>query len=107
MAKRLAWVSIVWLVGCVAAFAQATGTINGRVIDTGDAGLPGVTINIKNVETGATRTTITNERGLYTIPALERGTYELSTELAGFAVATHKVELITGSTISADFRLGI
>jgi len=55
-------------------FAQATGTLNGRVVDQGDAVLPGVTINIRNTETGATRTTITNGEGLYSVPALERGT---------------------------------
>ena len=50
--------------------------------------LPGVTINLKNSQTGATRTTVTNEQGVYSLPALERGIYELSSELTGFAAAS-------------------
>src|SRR5216684_930038 len=88
-------------------FAQATGTLNGRVVDQGDAVLPGVTINIRNTETGATRTTLTNGEGLYSVPALERGTYEVSTELTGFAQATRRIELVAGSTLTIDFQLGL
>jgi hypothetical protein len=88
-------------------FAQATGTINGRVVDQSDLALPGVVINVKNVETGATRTTVTNEQGVYSLPALERGIYEVVTELTGFAPATRRVELIAGSTITADMVVGL
>lgn len=87
--------------------AQATGTINGRVVDQADAVLPGVTINLKNTDTGATRSTITNDQGLYSLPALERGTYEIVTELTGFAPAARTVELIAGSTVTVDLTLGI
>jgi hypothetical protein len=88
-------------------FAQATGTINGRIVDQADAVLPGVTINLKNTDTGATRSTLTNEQGVYSLPALERGTYEIVTELSGFAPATRKVELIAGSTVTVDLQLGL
>jgi outer membrane receptor protein involved in Fe transport len=88
-------------------FAQATGTITGRVVDQADLVLPGVTINVKNVETGATRSTVTNEQGVYSLPALERGNYEVVSELTGFAPSNRRVELITGSTITVDFRLGL
>jgi hypothetical protein len=88
-------------------FAQATGTINGRVVDQSDLALPGVVINLKNVETGATRTTVTNEQGVYSLPALDRGIYEVVTELTGFAPATRRVELIAGSTITVDMRVGL
>ncbi len=88
-------------------FAQATGTINGRVADQGDAVLPGVTINLRNVDTGATRSTVSNAQGVYSLPALERGTYEVVTELAGFAPARRRVELVAGSTVTSDFSLGL
>jgi hypothetical protein len=107
MLKRAVFACMLCLMGCAAAFAQATGTINGRIVDTGDAVLPGVTVNIKNSQTGATRNTVTNEQGVYSVPALERGTYDLSTELAGFAAATRRAELVAGSTITVDFKLGI
>src|SRR5712664_1272668 len=83
MGKRRAFILVFWLAACVGAFAQATSTINGRIVDEGDAVLPGVTVNIRNSQTGATRSTVTNEQGVYSLPALERGTYELSVELTG------------------------
>jgi hypothetical protein len=110
MAKNIAFSTALltfFLVGTASPLLAQTGTINGRIVDQADAVLPGVTISIKNVETGASRTTLTNGEGLYTVPALERGTYEVATELAGFAPASRRLELVAGSTVTADFRLGL
>ncbi|MGE3509977.1 MAG: TonB-dependent receptor [Vicinamibacterales bacterium] len=107
MVRRLAVIlGVLWVLGSSSAYAQ-TGTINGRVVDQGDAVLPGVTVNLRNVNTGATRSTVTNEQGLFNVPALERGTYEITSELSGFAPQTRTVELIAGSTVTADFKLGL
>src|SRR6185369_12426998 len=91
--RRVSLSGLLVLLSAGSLFAQATGTINGRVVDQGDAVLPGVTINIKNAQTGATRSTVTNAEGLYTVAALERGAYELTTELAGFAPSSRRLEL--------------
>jgi hypothetical protein len=105
--QRVSLGAVLLLISAPPLFAQATGTINGRIVDQGDAVLPGVTINVKNSATGATRSTVTNAEGLYTVAALERGTYDLTTDLTGFAPATRHVELIAGSTITSDFKLGL
>jgi hypothetical protein len=63
---------IVWLVACVI-LADATlvlaqgglGTFIGRVVDPGDAVLPGVTVTAININTKVARTTVTNAEGLY------------------------------------------
>src|SRR5216684_5687877 len=87
-------------------FAQATATINGRVADQGGAVLPGATVTVTNGGTGAVRSTVTNAEGLYSIPALNPGTYTVKAELAGFAAAARaSVELITGSTLTVDHQL--
>jgi hypothetical protein len=62
----------------------STGTLSGVVQDPNGAALPGVTLVLKNVGTGATRTVTTNEEGRWTMPALPVGTYEVTYELAGF-----------------------
>jgi Carboxypeptidase regulatory-like domain len=88
--------------------AQATATINGRVVDQGSAVLPGATINITNTATGVARDTITNEQGLYNVPALPPGTYNIKAELPGFAAATRtEMELLAGSTVTVDLTLGV
>jgi hypothetical protein len=106
MLKQVALLTAILLSVVTAAWAQ-TGTINGRVVDQEGAVLPGVTINVKNSQTGATRTTVTNEQGRYSLPALERGVYEVTTELSSFARSTRTVELIAGSTVTADIKLGL
>ena len=37
------------------AYGQATSTFNGRVLDQGDAVLPGVTVTATNISTGVAR----------------------------------------------------
>ena len=86
-ARRLWWLALCLLAAAPAFGQQATSTFNGRVLDQGDAVLPGVTVTATNVSTGVARTTVTNEEGLYSIPGLEPGTYEIKTDLAGFAAA--------------------
>src|SRR5437867_8917064 len=68
------------------ALAQATtGTISGTVTDESKAVLPGATVTVKNVETGSTRTLVTDDRGRFRALELPPGLYSVSAELPGFA----------------------
>ena len=80
-------VFVTWMMLMTASsvFAQATSTFNGRVLDQGDAVLPGVTVTAINANTGVARTTVTNGEGVYCMPGLEPGVYDVKTELQGFA----------------------
>ncbi len=96
------------LIAMPLAYGQATSTFNGRVLDQGEAVLPGVTVTATNVSTGVARTTVTNEEGLYLIAGLGPGTYEVKTELSGFAPANREnVRLDVNSTLTIDFRLSL
>ena len=69
------------------AFAQsqgANGAIEGTVTDSSSGVLPGVTVTITNVDTGAERIVVTNEKGLYRAPLLPLGKYRVVAELQGF-----------------------
>ena len=88
--------------------AQSTSTFNGRVLDQGGAVLPGVTVTVTNQATGVARTTVTNEEGLYYLPGLDPGTYDIATELPGFAPANRGgVSLGVNATITLDFTMGV
>ena len=96
------------LFAAAAVFAQATSTINGRVLDQGDAVLPGVTITVTNQATGVVRTALTNGDGVYSMPGLESGTYNVTTELPGFAAAPRRgVTLGVNTTITLDFKMNV
>jgi hypothetical protein len=90
------------------AWAQNTGLIEGVVTDESHAALPGVTITLKNVETGTERTAVTDGEGRYRLPALPPGTYTLRAELQGFATEERRnVVLTIGLAVRHDFTLKI
>jgi hypothetical protein len=94
------------LLSPIVAAAQSTATVNGRVLDEGGAVLPGVTVVVTNVGTGIGRTTVTNEVGLYNVPALVVGRYDVRVELSGFAPAVRPaLDLTANSTVTVDFTL--
>ena len=103
-----------WLVAVIvaftatSAFAQATSTFNGRVLDNSDAVLPGVTVTVTNTATGVVRTAVTNPEGQYFMPGLDPGTYKVETELAGFAPSVRdNVRLGINATLTIDFKLAL
>src|SRR5215208_1864876 len=102
----LAVVGVLLSAGSV--FAQATSTINGRVLDQGDAVLPGVTVTVTNQATGVLRTGVSNGEGVYSMPGLESGTYNVTTELPGF-IAPERRGVVVGvnTTITLDFKMNV
>jgi carboxypeptidase family protein/TonB-dependent receptor-like protein len=68
------------------AIAQITSaTISGIVRDQTGAVLPGVEIVVKNVETGLTRSVVSDSNGYFAVPGLAPGKYEARASLQGFA----------------------
>jgi hypothetical protein len=89
--------------------AQATtGTIYGVVTDESKAVLPGVAIQVQNLETGVTRNLTTDERGGYRALSLTPGMYAVTAQLQGFASAKRdglRVEI--GRDVSADLQMTV
>jgi hypothetical protein len=82
------------------------GTLQGTVTDTSGGSLPGATVTIRNRDTGLERVVVTNERGAYTAPLLQIGTYRVTASLAGFGtVVRERVEVTLNSTSLASFSL--
>ena len=89
--------------------AQATtGTIYGAVVDESKSILPGVTIQVKNVENGATRVLITDENGRYRALSLPPGIYTVTADLPGFAPARRDALTVEiGRDIVADLTMKV
>src|SRR5262245_58500406 len=72
-------------IGVPTAAAQSTlGTIEGRIIDDTGAILPGVTVTVTSVRTGAVISQVTNAQGIYRVPNLNPSEYTVRVDLAGF-----------------------
>jgi outer membrane receptor protein involved in Fe transport len=97
------------LAGVPAAFAQqGTAEIRGQVKDAQDAVLPGVTVTVRNQETGMFRQGTTTADGTYFLSGVMPGVYELTAELAGFKkYARPNVRLEVGRTASVDLQLEV
>ena len=106
--KRIEFVLCLLVAGSVFVFGQATATINGRVVDPADAVVPNATVTVTNVGTGVARDSVTNAEGLYSVPALTPGNYDVKVKAQGFETADRaSVELLTGGTLSVDFKMTV
>src|SRR5439155_13728652 len=75
----------VWLSCAASASAQGgLGSITGTAIDQTGASLPGADITVVEKATGAARTAISNEVGLFNVPAVPPGTYTVTISLSNF-----------------------
>ena len=63
---------------------QGTAQIQGKISDAQGALLPGVTVTVRNQETGMFRETVSNPDGSYFISGMTPGTYRMTAELQGF-----------------------
>lgn len=106
--RYLCLLAVVMLIGgALVLRGQDLGSISGTVSDPSGAAVPGAAITVKNSKTGTVvRTTVTNEDGNYTVPALPASTYSLKAERSGFTSAIQSdVILSVHSSIRVDFQL--
>src|ERR1700722_5011772 len=104
--QRLA--SIFALLACVATGLLAqTSSITGNVTDPTGSVIPGATITLLNLDTGAERTAIADAEGRYTIQQMAPGFYKVTAKATGFGdVVFDKIELLVNqpSTLELKFE---
>lgn len=86
--KRLVLAVCFVALASASAFAQgsSTSSISGMVVDSGGGVIPGATVLVAGAS-GAPFTTVTNNEGVFSVPALNPGTYKVSVTLQGFKTA--------------------
>src|SRR5262245_42120499 len=99
----------VWLLLAIGAVAQqGTGELRGRVADTQNAVLPGVTVVAKNEATGMFREIVSGGDGSFFMSALTPGSYEVSAQLSGFKKYARKgLRVEVGKTLTVDVQLEV
>src|SRR5262249_41148729 len=77
------------VLGITFSSAQTTrGTVTGTVTDSSGAVVAKATVVLTEKATNVTRTTETNNAGIYRFDAVNLGTYDLTAEASGFAKTT-------------------
>lgn len=89
----------------VALFAQGErATVTGVVTDSTGAIVVGAEVTIRNVATNIVTRTRSNAAGIYYLPALPPGRYELQIESAGFRPAK-VADIPLGAALTATFNI--
>ena len=94
-------------ISAIPVLAQQTGSIQGKVTDSGGAVLPGVTVEARADVLPGPRVTVTGGDGSYQLPALPPGQYVLTFTLSGMQTATKKVNVQLSEITAADAALGV
>lgn len=85
-----------------------SGAVVGRVSDTSEAALPGVSVSIAGPAQMGVRSTVTDEQGGYRLPGLAPGTYRLTYELGGFGTTVREgIDIAVGFTATVNVSLGV
>jgi Carboxypeptidase regulatory-like domain len=96
--RSVFFVVVLALAATVLSWSQHTfrGGINGVVTDQSGAVVPGAKVDVTNVATNVTVSTISSSAGEYSFPELSLGKYDIVVTSAGF-----KSQKVTGVTVSA------
>ncbi len=86
----------------------ASGSIFGTVRDSSGAVVPNVNVSVTSAETGSVRTTVTNSSGVYQVPALPAGAYEVEASFKGFKTQVRPgISVTVGAATEVDFDLAV
>jgi hypothetical protein len=106
MARRIA---VLWVLLTAAALSQTfNARLTGSVRDTSEAVVPNATVTATQLTTNVKRTASTNSAGIYDIPLLLPGAYEIRVEAPGLQTQVRReVRLEVNQTATLDFQLGV
>jgi hypothetical protein len=98
--KRILVLFLSIIAGIAFAHAQTSnGTVVGVITDSNGSVIVGAAVTITSVDTGAVRTTLTNQEGTYRIESVSPGTYNVAANAAGFQTTVNKGLEVPGTAI--------
>ncbi len=99
---------LILVLTAAATAAQSLASVQGFVSDDTGASLPGVVIELVDLERGQRRTVVTNRGGFFALRAVPSGAYDLVASLDGFRTARREnIRLLVGQSFEVDLRLGV
>jgi hypothetical protein len=104
----LLWISVLLGGGWVSAQVN-TGTISGSVQDASGGAIAGAEVTVRHVDTGTTRSLVTDSGGRYTAPDLPLGNYEVQAQHMGFQTEVRSgINLTVGreAVVNLSLRVG-
>jgi hypothetical protein len=81
--------------------------LTGTVADSQHLPVAGAAVGLTAASTGAIRRVVTNQQGLFEVPALLPDDYELKIEASGFAIARQSLRLEVGQKLAVNIILKV
>src|SRR5262249_2331333 len=103
---RVCMLGVSILLPTFAAAQGTTGSISGTITDQQKATMPGVTVLVKQIETGTERTLVSDEHGRYSALSLSPGPYKVTAQLSGFrSVVRDQLTVTIGKDLLVDIEM--
>ncbi len=105
---RIVGIALAPCISVFSALAQSTATLAGTVSDPTGAVVTKAEVKVRSLATGAERDVTTDGSGLYVVPSLEPGDYEVDASASGFS--TYKVQKVTldvAKTVTVNMKLAL
>ncbi|MGH9628044.1 MAG: carboxypeptidase-like regulatory domain-containing protein [Bryobacteraceae bacterium] len=110
LSSRFSTIVILGFLAVTSLQAQSgNATITGTITDPSGAAIQGAKIDVRDVATGFTRATVSNETGNYNLPGLRPGVYTVAVESSGFRryqQADFRVEVAQTARLDVQMQLG-
>ncbi|HEX4277890.1 MAG TPA: TonB-dependent receptor [Bryobacteraceae bacterium] len=95
------------LICCGLPLAAQNSSLNGVITDARAAVVPAASITIQNEDTTASRATLSNDRGEYSVVQVPPGKYRVTVEKPGFNVQATEVVLQTNTPATLNLTLEV
>jgi Carboxypeptidase regulatory-like domain len=82
------------------------GALSGTITDPSGKAVPSAIVSIRNVATGQSTNTETDSTGVYNVPNLGPGDYEISVSANGFSKSVARVTIAAGTKQTLNLTLG-
>jgi hypothetical protein len=106
--RALAIVVFIFCLELAASAQTDAGTIDGRITDPSGAVIVGTQMNLTSIDRGTVTHTLSNKAGIYVLPGVPPGRYNLSVSHSGFReVDLTNLVVNVQSNIEQNFRLSV
>ncbi len=97
--------TVVIFLAAAASLAAQTTSISGVVTDPSGAAIPTARVQATPAGGGTSAATLTNQQGLYLLPALNAADYVVRVDVPGFAPSERTVTLLVGQVLTIDIQV--
>jgi len=98
---------LLWHSGVVLIAQTQYGSVSGQIEDPSGAIVPDATIKLTNTDSGFSQTSTSNDAGIYYLPNVSTGGYEISVKAAGFQKFVYQYKMTVAERRIIDVRLEI